>query len=145
MKNQSRFLINNIVRIFKEFCYIGFLNYSRIILKLEKNITKCNLYLTSFFHSLISYSYSLHCLNRSGFLYHHSSFRLIIHTVNSTGKLHVRFIISVLNTLHRFGSICRIFLRIWLNNVATNCNIISNEYDEIFLYSLFLKFNDDIV
>ena len=36
VKNLSRFLTNNIAKIFKEFCYIGFLKL-RIILKLKRN------------------------------------------------------------------------------------------------------------
>ena len=50
----------------------------QIILKMK--ITKGNLYLVCFFYILISYSYSLHNLNRSGFLYN-SSFKMITQSI----------------------------------------------------------------
>ena len=71
VKNLLRFLINNITRIFEEFCYIGFLKI-RIILKLKRKNERQSLF-SLFFYSLICYSYSLHYINQSGFLYSHSS------------------------------------------------------------------------
>ena len=99
-----------------------------------------------FFYLLISYAYSLYILNLSGFLHDNSSFKLITHSIKSQRQVHVHFTISISKALYFKGRLGRISVRIWLDSVVTNFNIISQEYDNkkdvIFLDVLFLTFSD---
>ena len=109
-----RFLTNNSVRIFRKFCYIGFLEI-RIILKPKRNNHMESLF-SLFFYSLISYSYLLNYIKQSGFLYNYSSFTLITDTVKFQWEASCTFYHFYFKC--RIGRICRICVRIVLLPIA---------------------------
>ena len=83
VKNLLRFLNSNLARGRIEMNYLQgilFFGLLKIQIILKMKIRKGNLYLVCFFYLLISYSYSLHNLNRSGFLYN-SSFKMITQSI----------------------------------------------------------------
>ena len=70
-----------------------------------------------FFYWFMSYYYSLHNLNQSGFLCDNSSFKLMTHSIKfDRYMLHAHFIISIFKTYYlkyRFGRIKLIWKGLW--------------------------------
>ena len=113
------------------------------------------------FYLFISYFYSLHNLNWINFLYDNSSFKRIHKTqsmitqsmITQSMKFHRNVSCALYNfyskTYYLKHRLDRISVRIWLYSVATNFNIISQEYDNrkdgIFLDVLFLTLSDFLV
>ena len=107
------------------------------------------LYNNALRHERVNILFLFFTLSKSHwFLVQPFSFKLITHTVKFHPQISCtfyHFYFKHIQFLAQVDRICRICVRIWINNVATNCNIISKEYKGIFLYSLLLKFKDVIV